>query len=149
MHPVVTCGWCGSSDTRFETVDIGVGFQQVTAAECAHCGATQISPDDLYDDNCEIDPEDVKRGWYAGSDTEDTIKQDEVERIAREHMFASDYNNGERMLIGLLGTMHAGFKRLSFSRPVFQTICGRESTVCDRPDVEAITCFECISKGTL
>lgn len=146
MHPVVTCGWCGSDDTDAEFVDIGVGWQQVTAAECNHCSATQMSLDDLYSSR-DIDPEDRKRGWYTGPDTVEVLLED----VAAATIHATDYKNGEIVLIELDGITHWSFKRVShFASPTFQTMCGDEIASAVRPKVEAVTCFTCIayeSKG--
>jgi hypothetical protein len=139
MHAFVICGWCGSKDTDAEFVDNGVGMQQVSAATCGNCGATQVGP---YDEG-EIDPEDKKRGWHAGHESSNIAAR--ATRFDGPSIYASDFVNGETMLIQYQGTVHQAFKRLSFSAPTFQMLCGLEVEVADRPPVDAITCFECIA----
>jgi len=149
MHAVVTCGWCGSRNTHFEKVDNGVGFQQVTAAECGRCGATQISPDDWFD--TAIEPEDAKRGWYQGPDSLQYVTWNsytstyETAEEASAMIYASMYNQGEIMLVQHNGMVHQAFKRVSFKQATFQLLCGDETEVGQRPEVEAITCFGCIA----
>jgi len=135
---VVTCGWCGSRDTDAEYVDNGVGMQQVTAAVCRHCGAVQINP---YNEEEVVDLEDRERGWYASEETEDIITKDREQQTVR----ARDYNNGEKMLVEHEGTVHQAFKCISWADPTFQFSCGIETAVGRRPQVEAVTCFDCIA----
>jgi hypothetical protein len=141
MHASVTCGWCGSGDTDAEFVNNGVGMQQVTAASCNHCGAIQMSPEDWGDLVSGVDPEDLRRGWYASAETEDVVIQD----LRASEIRARDFKNGEKMLVEHEGTVHQAFKRLSWADPTFQMLCGIETEVAKRPSVEAVTCFECIT----
>lgn len=154
MHAVVTCGWCGSANTHYETVDNGVGHQQVTAAECGRCGAVQIGPNDWFDKSVVIEPEDAKRGWYQGPDTLQYVTWNprtgtyETAEEASVTLYATMYNNGERLLVLHNGMVHQAFKRIAFRRATFQMLCGDEAETAVRPAVEAITCFRCLTAAT-
>ena len=63
------CAWCESEDIDVPTVDIGVGEQQVAAAMCGQCGATQIG----FLMDADALPEEKQRGWYKGPDTDDYL----------------------------------------------------------------------------
>lgn len=62
------CGWCDGDNTDAAYIDNGVGMQQVSAATCGDCGATQFNP---YDNNGNADPEEKRRRWWRGECTDD------------------------------------------------------------------------------
>jgi len=61
------CGWCNSRNAYAEYVDNGVGMQQVAAGSCGDCGASQFN---VACGAMDADPEEVRRGWWRGPDTD-------------------------------------------------------------------------------
>lgn len=63
MAMLGTCPYCGSGEIDAHFVDIGVGLQQASVAQCLDCGAHEFDP---YDDNSHASPEEQALGWYKG-----------------------------------------------------------------------------------
>lgn len=64
------CPYCGSKNIDIESVDIGIGFQQVAPASC-ECGARQF---DHNEDRTTASDEEKARGWWAPESTVDRIE---------------------------------------------------------------------------
>lgn len=65
------CPWCESEDIDVPTVDVDVGEQQVASATCGQCGASQMSF--LAEMHTHVLPEEKRRGWFMGPDTENYV----------------------------------------------------------------------------
>jgi hypothetical protein len=63
----IHCAWC-ESNADAESVDIGVGMQQVDAARCDECGAVQMAG--YGEDKANATAEENRRRWWMGEETE-------------------------------------------------------------------------------
>lgn len=70
------CPYCGSENVDAEFVDVGVGFEQVTAAECGECGSVQVNP---HDEEAKAKLTEVERKvyWHRGED----VTEEQVAKI--------------------------------------------------------------------
>ena len=57
------CPYCKLPTEEPEYVDVGVGYQQVTARGCENCGGVQIG---VLDDISELTTTEVALGWHVG-----------------------------------------------------------------------------------
>lgn len=140
------CGWCGSEDVDYETVDIGVGRQQVSPGICLRCGAVEIGPFDQEP----INPVDKRRGWYAGPDELQfvgpvTLPVPVVRREAFRAWFC-DY--GTRVLVPWSRMTHGAFVERIHNGAQFRTHCGFVFDACEAPPDDFITCLVCLTEDT-
>lgn len=139
----MTCGWCGSDDIDYETVDNGVGRQQVTPAICGRCGAVEIGP---YDDESTINPIDLRRGWYTGPDELRFVgppDPDTPDRYLHPER-ARAHNFGARVLVMWFSMTHIAHVERVHAHHMFRTNCGLVFGDSLKPPDEVITCLECL-----
>lgn len=141
------CGWCGSEEVDYETVDNGVGRQQVSPAQCSRCGAVEIGP---YDEE-PINPVDRRRGWYAGPDELQFVGPvDEMpQAIRREALRAWLCDYGTPVLVPWLGMTHASRVERVLRKAQFRTSCGLVFDACEKPYDDHITCLICLCEEPL
>lgn len=142
------CGWCGSTDVDYETVDNGVGMQQVTPGVCGRCGAVEISS---YDDPATIHPVDRAHGWYAGPDELRFVGpvSDPQPVIRTEALRAWLCDYGTFVLVPWFGLTHASYVEKVFEKEQFRTCCGLVFDACEKPYDDHITCLFCLCEETV
>ncbi len=140
------CGWCGSENLSCEYVDIGIGRQQVTPYECISCGAVEMSPDHFTNPDAEVDPEDRRRGWYAGPDSHAAAIHLPAMRISfpGEAVRARDFVFGQRVLVLWHQLTHIAYKTKNSKNDVFETMCGVSFTIAAAPFDKHATCLRCV-----
>lgn len=140
------CGWCGSEDIDYETVDIGVGMQQVSPGICGRCGAVEIG---ATDDEA-ISPVDKKRGWYAGPDELQFVGPVDgtPPAIRREALRAWLCDYGTPVLVPWFGMTHAAYVEQVLHKAQFRTNCGLVFDACELPYDNFITCLLCLCEET-
>ena len=140
------CGWCGSEDVSFETVDIGVGLQQVTPAMCDQCGAVEIVSCDVEP----INPIDKKRGWYAGPDELMFVgpQRQQMPPVRSEPLRAWLCDFGTRVHVPWFNMVHVSYVEKVYNSSQFRTNCGLVFDGCELPPDNHITCLVCLTEET-
>lgn len=151
------CAWCeGPADAEY--VDIGVGQQQVTPAQCRDCGAQQMRYDD---DSAQATPEENRRRWWMGPDTEDYMIHDVdddawlnqrqwLERMLgipafdpRAHRLNTHIYVGD-----LMGVVHETYVVVDVSNELaFLSRCGTRIVVASTGAMPGPTCVACATRS--
>ena len=138
------CGWCSSTDIDFDTVDNGVGLQQVTPGICLRCGAVEIGPHEQE----WVNPLDKERGWYAGPSELQFVGPVVPPPIRTESMRAWLCDYGTRVLVPWVEMTHVAHVEKILGHAQFRTNCGLVFDACDAPLSDVVTCLTCICEET-